>query len=417
MWAGWELGCSRFRFLEVGKEDVSMSLIKRAYRSRLSPTAEQCQVLARTFGCCRWVSNQALARKTAAYREAGQRRSYGDLSALLPLWKSQAETKWLGEGSWVPLQHRVRHAGPAPLSPSLKDRRRTRTSRRTMGAPPATSTASAFSWQDGRLTLAKMPAALDIRWSRPLPEEAHPTTVTVSRDAAGRYCVCLLVEAERAPLPVSPRAVGIDLGLHDVVRLSTGEKTGNERSFAKEEKRLARLQRRHARQHKGSKQREKARRRVAKLPARSADRRQDFQHQLTTRLIGEKQTGCVERLAVKQMLQHPTRSKAIADVGWGELLRQREDQATWYGRTLVKMDRRYPSSTTSSGCGFVLETLDVEEREWTCPRCGTVHDRDTNAAQTMLAEGLRQSAVGLTVAAWGGGGRPNLDGIREGIHR
>ena len=197
----------------------------------------------------------------------------------------------------------------------------------------------------------------------------------------------LLVEEERAPLPVSPRAVGIDLGLHDVVRLSTGEKTGNERSFAKEEKRLARLQRRHARKHKGSKHREKARRRVAKLHARIADRRKDFQHQLTTRLIRENQTGCVERLAVKQMLQHPTPSKAIADVGWGELLRQLEYQAMWYGRTLVKMDRWYPSSKTCSGCGFVLETLDLDEREWTCPQCGTVHDRDTNAAQTISPKG------------------------------
>jgi putative transposase len=203
-----------------------------------------------------------------------------------------------------------------------------------------------------------------------------------------------------------------DLGLTDVVTRSTGEKTGNQRFFQQGEKRLARLQQRHARKRKGSKNREKAGRQVAKLHARIADRRRDFQHKLTIRLIRENQTICVESLAVKQMVQHPTLSKAIADVGWGEILRQLEYKSRWYGRTLVKIDRWYPSSKTCSACGWVLETLDLDEREWTCPACGAHHDRDTNATRNILAEGLRQSAAGLAVAAWGGGVRPNPDGIQ-----
>lgn len=224
----------------------------------------------------------------------------------------------------------------------------------------------------------------------------------------------LLVEAEVAPFPSVEAVVGVDLGLSDVVTLSTGEKTGNERFFRRQEKRLARLQRRHARKRKGSKNREKARRKVAKLHARIADRRRDFQHKLTTRLIRENQTICVESLAVKQMLQHPTLAKAIADVGWGEIVRQLEYKATWYGRALVNIDRWYPSSKTCSACGWVLDTLDLEERTWTCPQCGTRHDRDTNAAQNIVAEGLRQSAAGLAVAACGGTIRPNLDGNQGG---
>src|SRR5262249_22717980 len=152
--------------------------------------------------------------------------------------------------------------------------------------------------------------------------------------------------------------VGVDLGLTDVVTRSTGEKTGNQRFLRQDERRLARLQRRHARKRKGSKNREKARRKLAKLHVRIADRRRDFQHQLTTRVIRDNQTICVESLAVKQMMQHPTLSKAIADVGWGEILRQLEYKAAWYGRTLVKIDRWYPSSKTCSECGLVLETLD-----------------------------------------------------------
>src|SRR5215472_16678595 len=117
------------------------------------------------------------------------------------------------------------------------------------------------------------------------------------------------------------------------------------------------------------------------------------------------------------MVQHPTLSKAIADVGWGEILRQLDYKAAWYGRALVKIDRWYPSSKTCSACGFVLEALDLEERTWTCPQCGAVHDRDINAAQTILAEGLRQSAAGLAVAAWGGHVRPNMHGTVEGSDR
>jgi putative transposase len=413
---GWEGASSRFRFLAAEQEYSSMSLIKRAYKFRFYPTAEQRQVLARTFGCCRWVYNQALARKTSAYQESGQHLFYGDLSALLPVWKTQAETCWLAEVSSVPVQQSLRHLDRAFVN-FFEGRAKYPKFKRKHGPQAATYTNSAFGWQEGQLTLARMQGPLAIRWSRPLPDGMKPSTVTVSRDPAGRYFVSLLVEAEMVPLPPASSAVGVDLGLYDVVTLSTGEKTGNDRFFCKEEKRLARLQRRHARKHKGSKNREKARRRVAKLHARIADRRRDFQHKLSTRLIRENQAICVESLAVKQMLQHPTLAKSIADVGWGELLRQVDYKAAWYGRTLIKIDRWYPSSKTCSECDLVLEHLDLDEREWVCPQCGTHHDRDTNAAKSVLAEGLRQSAAGLAVAAWGGPVRPNLNGTREGTTR
>jgi putative transposase len=325
------------------------------------------------------------------------------------VWKGQAETAWLGEVSSVPLQQSLRHLDRAFVN-FFEGRSKFPKFKKKHDSQAATYTASAFAWKDGHLTLAKMQEPLAIRWSRPLPDGAMPSTVTVTRDPAGRYFVSLLVEEEMAPLPPTPATVGVDLGLFDVVTLSTGEKTGNERFFRKEEQRLARLQRRHARKRKGSKNREKARRKVAKLHARIADRRKDFQHKLTTRLIRENQTICVESLAVKNLMQNEHLAKAIADVGWGELLRQLEYKVGWYGRTLIKIDRWYPSSKTCSACGFVLETLELDERVWTCPVCGVQHDRDINAAQNILAEGLRQSAAGLAVAACGGNVRPNLDG-------
>ena len=209
-----------------------------------------------------------------------------------------------------------------------------------------------------------------------------------------------------APLPSASNTVGVDLGLEDVVTLSTGEKTGNEHFFRQEEKRLAQAQRRHAKKQKGGKNREKARRHVARIHARIADRRRDFQHKLTTRLIRENQVVCVESLAIENLLKNHCLAKAIADVGWGELLRQLEYKARWYGRSLVAINRWYPSSKRCSACGHELESLSLAVREWTCPKCGAVHDRDINAAtqcQSRGALGVCLWRDGKTKPAWNQG--------------
>ncbi len=256
-----------------------------------------------------------------------------------------------------------------------------------------------------------METPLHIHWSRPLPDGAQPTTVTVSRDTAGRYFISILVEDEIAPLPATVGQVGIDLGLHDVVVLDSGEKVGNPRFFTQDEKRLAKAQRRLAKKKLGSKNRDKARRKVARIHAHIADRRTDFLHQLSTRLIRENQTICVESLQVKAMVKHPTLAKAIHDVGWGEFVRQLEYKAAWYGRTLVKIDKWYPSSKRCSACGHILDSLTLDSRRWTCPECGRVHDRDVNAAQNILAVGLTVSAGGEAVRP--GRVRPTPAGFRE----
>jgi putative transposase len=374
-----------------------MGIFKRAYRYRCYPTHEQQQMLARTFGCARWIYNWALALKSRAYQEEGKRLSYNALSACLPLLKQQPETAWLAEVSSVPLQQSLRHLDRAFVNfyegrgkyPRFKSKKR--------GSQTATYTATAFIWMDGTLTLAKMDAPLEIRWSRPLPAGAIPSTVTVSRDNAGRYFVSLLVEETIEPLPPSPEQIGADLGLTSMVITSKGEKVGNPRFFATDEKKLVKAQKRHARKQKNSKNQEKARRKVARIHARIADRRRDYQHKLSTRLIRENQVICVESLAVKNMLQNHCLAKAIADVGWGEFVRQVAYKARWYGRTLIKIDRWFPSSKICSCCGFVLAGLDLEVREWSCPTCATHHDRDVNAARSVLTEGLRLSAAGLAV--------------------
>jgi putative transposase len=142
------------------------------------------------------------------------------------------------------------------------------------------------------------------------------------------------------------------------------------------------------------KNREKARRKVARIHARIADRRRDYQHKLSARMVHENQVMCVESLAVKNMVQNPQLAKAISDVGWGEFVRQLEYKAKWYGRTLVKIDRWYPSSKTCSACKHVLDSLSLDIRQWVCPACGSVHDRDMNAALNILAEEPSVNACG-----------------------
>lgn len=179
--------------------------------------------------------------------------------------------------------------------------------------------------------------------------------------------------------------------------LSNGKKIANPRHFHRDEKRLARAQRRLAHKEKGSQNREKARKKVARIHVHIADARSDFLHKLTTRLINENQVICAESLQVKNMIQNPHLAKAIGDVGWGEMMRQLEYKAKWYGRTFVRINTFFPSSKRCGQCGHVLGFLPLEIRSWTCPECHATHDRDINAASNILAEGLSVLACGETV--------------------
>jgi putative transposase len=169
---------------------------------------------------------------------------------------------------------------------------------------------------------------------------------------------------------------------------SDGYTYGNPKFFAKDEQKLAQAQRRQTRKKKGSQNRAKARHKVAKIHAKIADRRRDYQHKLSTQIIRENQIVCVESLQVKNMVQNHSLAKAISDVGWGEFVRQLEYKAKWYGRTLVRIDKFYPSSKRCFDCGHVLDTLSLDVRVWTCPECGVIHDRDINAAKNIHAAGL-----------------------------
>nr|WP_245707051.1 transposase [Thiothrix caldifontis] len=237
---------------------------------------------------------------------------------------------------------------------------------------------------------------LAIHWSQSLP--SNPSTVTVSKDPADRYFVSCLCEFEPTLLPVTNKKVGVDVGIKDLFVTSDGFKSGNPRHTAKYAAKLAKYQRRLAKKKLGSKNRLKAKHKVARIHAKITDCRSDNLHQLSRRLVNENQVICVENLAVKNMVKNPNLARHIADAGWGEFTRQLEYKSAWAGRTYVEIGRFFPSSKRCSCCGFVKDTMPLDVREWECPECGATHDRDVNAAHNILAAGLAVLAFGENVS-------------------
>jgi len=362
-------------------------MTQRAYKYRFYPTDEQAHQLACTFGCCRVVYNWALKRRTVAWFEHGQRVSYNDWSHALTELKKQEGTQWLAEVSSVPLQQSLRHVEKAMVN-FFEKRAKYPKYQKKHNKQSATYVNTAFVWNGSTLTFAKQKEPLNIVWSRPLPNGCSPSSVTITKDKAGRYFISILVEENRQTLPPTDNVVGIDLGLKSFLITSEGETIDNPKYYARYEKKLTKLERKKAKKKKGSKNRNKARVKVARLHAKIADTRRDFQHQLSTRLIRENQTMCVETLAVKNLLKNHCLAKAISDVGWSEFVRQLEYKAAWYGRTVVKIDRFYPSSKTCHCCGWVKQDLTLEDRVFVCEDCGNVTDRDYNAAWNVLTAGL-----------------------------
>ncbi|WP_025733417.1 RNA-guided endonuclease InsQ/TnpB family protein [Carnimonas nigrificans] len=370
-------------------------MTKRAYKYRFYPTPEQESLLARTFGCVRFVYNAVLRYRTDAFYQRQEKIGYVAANSELSRMKKAVDTDFLNEVSCVPLQQCLRHQQTAfkhffegrTKYPKFKSKRHRQS---------AEFTRSAFKYRDGKLFIAKSRTPLDVRWSRELPSE--PSTVTVSKDSAGRYFVLCLCEFNAEKLPITPRMVGIDLGLKDLFVTSDGHRISNPRHTAKYASQLTRAQRRLSKKKFGSKNRAKARQKVARLHAKISDCRMDNLHKLSRRLINENQVICVESLKVKNLLRNRTLAKSISDAGWGEFVRQLEYKASWADRQLVAIDQWYPSSKRCSGCGHVMDAMPLAVRDWTCPECLENHDRDVNAAVNIKAAGLAVLALGENVS-------------------
>ncbi|NEP76298.1 RNA-guided endonuclease TnpB family protein, partial [Okeania sp. SIO2G5] len=369
---------------------------QKAFKYRFYPTPEQETLLRKTLGCTRLVYNRALAARTEAWYEHQERIGYKETSAMLTEWKKLDELAFLNEVSCVPLQQGLRHLQKAYSNFFAGCAKYPNFKKKSNGGS-AEFTRSAFKYRDGNVYLAKCAELLPIRWSRQLPDGAMPSTITVRLTPSGRWYVSLLVDVEINPLPPVTNKVGLDLGIASLLILSDGTKITNPKPFRAKRRKLRKAQKALARKQKGSNNRHKARLKVARIYAEIGDARKDHLHKLTTQLIRENQTIVVEDLAVKNMVKNHRLALSISDASWGELVRQLEYKAEWYGRELVKIDRWFPSSKRCSNCGHIADKMPLNIREWKCSKCGCSHDRDVNAAKNILAAGLAVSVCGATV--------------------
>ncbi|QYC42028.1 putative transposase [Nonomuraea coxensis DSM 45129] len=375
------------------------------YNFRLYPSPGQRAALAKAFGCARTVFNDGLRIRQEARENGLPYVSDGDLSKrVITQAKQTPERSWLGEVSAVVLQQALadlntayrnffaslsgKRKGPKIAAPRFRSRKDNRQAIRFTKNARFTVTAG------GKLRLPKI-GDLKVKWSRDLPSE--PSSVTVIKDASGRYFASFVVGAGGESLPEIASEVGIDLGLTHFAVLSDGRKIDNPRWLRRAERRLKKAQQTLSRKAKGSNNRKKAVVKVAKAHAEVADTRRDWAHKLSTELVRDNQAIYVENLAVSG-LGRTRLAKSVHDAGWAQFTAMLAYKAARYGRHFVKVDRWFPSSKLCSACGALQEKMPLNVRSWACS-CGAVHDRDVNAAVNILAAGRaeRLNACGGTV--------------------
>lgn len=384
-------------------------MLHKVVQVRLYPSIEQQQQLAQTFGCARWWWNFALNKSIEVYKETGKGLGRSALNAFLPPLKKAEETAWLAN-----CYSQVLQATTLNLTTAYKNFFEKRA-----GFPKFKSRHGKQSIQypqnvkivDGNIKLPGNIGVVKAKIHRLI--EGKIKTVTVSKTPSGKYLASILTEVEgKNPVASEGNIYGIDLGLKHFAVVTDGEKVSkydNLRHLAKHEKNLKRKQQKLARKQKGSNSRYKYRKVVAKVYERISNSRQDFLHKLSYKLVSDSQAVIVENLNVKGMVRNHKLAKAISDVGWGTFVNFLAYKLERKGGRLIEVDRWFPSSKICSHCFYQVSEMPLDVREWTCPHCGTHHDRDGNAATNIREEGIRIIKTdGSAVSASGGEVRPKL---------